>query len=185
MKVIRAGRPNGSPLWQIAVIALLFLFPAAIFKGLYDNNAVFREVLFREWWPWGLFCIPALWSLWLICDSAVMFATRGRAIELLAFETDPRAGTLRIRFRPVAGGDFPVPAEWVEARFQFMFTGGFPVRFRCQETRFDETEQCYDMRVEAGEKLARLGHIWLYIRLPGIVPCHCIYRIHRFPVRYD
>lgn len=170
---------------QIGGIIFLSLFIGGIYIPLYQENVAFRNLLFSTWWPWVLPCFPSMWLLWFIAESMIVLHTKHCLLQLIDFQVDEIKENIQITFKLIGVPQSQVTEEMLKAKYQPVYgKGGLPIRFKYQQTIYDANEDLYEIIINTSGLLIKIKDIFIYVeQKKGIIPYHCIYRVHRFP--YD
>ena len=102
-------------------------------------------------------------------------------LQLLDFQFDRRNENIRITFKLIGFTQSQVTEKMLTVKYQPVYGGGLPSRFKYQQTIYDADEDLYEIIIDTSGLLFEIKDIFIYVKQrKGIIPYHCIYRVHRF-----
>ena len=104
-------------------------------------------------------------------------------LQLFDFQFDKRNENIRITFKLIGFPQSQVTEKMLKAKYQPVYGGGLPSRFKYQQMIYNVNEDLYEIIINTSGLLIEIKDIFIYVEQRGLIPYHCIYRVHRFP--YD
>ncbi len=183
MKTYQPRRHSGPLRISIPGIALLALISWLIgwsYTLFYHENPLSRTELPHSWWVFVFPCLPAMWLLWVLTDAVITLCVRHKRLEVIDCEIDSEKESILIKIKPTHYKR--LSEDNITARFEYIYHGGLPRCFKHQKTRYDESNDWYEVKIDASGllKSIQIKTVSIYIKPVKRLPFHCSYLIHKF-----